>query len=124
MIAGRRSRPSSPQTTYVPVYNQTSVQYNPLQVQRNQLPAPGFQQPLQNGQNLVQNMRKKEIHPTAAVIQSSSVGYAPSTIYVKVPSGTLTVSFKENIVDSLDLSEGTTASGQVSVVIPPVNVYW
>ena len=43
-----------PQTTYVPVYNQTSVQYNPLQVQRNQLPAPGFQQPLQNGQNLVQ----------------------------------------------------------------------
>jgi len=83
-----------PQTTYVPVYNQTVVKY-PRQTNC----------------------------PSPTVVQGSG-GYAPSTIYVKVPSGTLSVSFKENLVEALDQSEGTTAGGQVSVVIPPVNVYW
>ena len=56
------------------------------------------------------------------VIQSG--GYYPSTIYVKVPVGRLKVSFKDGIVDSLDQTEGTLIAGRVSVVTPPVNVYW
>jgi len=83
-----------PQTTYVPVNNQTVVTCRPT---RN---SPGG--------SLIQN----------------DPGYAANTIYVKVPVGTLTVTFKDNIVESLDQSEGTTTGGQVSVVIPPLNVYW
>lgn len=83
-----------PQTTYVPVYNQTVIK-NPRQTNC----------------------------PSPAVVQGSG-GYVPSTIYIKVPSGTLSVSFRDNLVDALDQSEGTTAGGQVSVVIPPINVYW
>lgn len=83
-----------PQTTYAPVNNQTVVTYPP-------------------GTN----------SPGGTLIQNSS-GYGASTIYVKVPVGKLTVTFKDNIVESLDQSEGTTTGGQVSVVIPPLNVYW
>lgn len=83
-----------PQTTYVPVNNQAVVTF----------------QPTPNG-------------PGGALFQNFP-GYSASTIYVKVPIGTLTVTFKDNVVDSLDQSEGTTASGQVSVVTPPLNVYW
>jgi len=60
--------------------------------------------------------------PGSVVTQS---GMYANTIYVKVPVGTLKVSFKDNIVETLDQTEGTLASGgQVSVVIPPLNVYW
>jgi len=90
-----------PQTTYVPVYNQTAIPYNRLPVQYPR-----------RGTNC----------PAPPLVQSSG-GYAPATIYVKVPSGTLSVSFKDNLVDALDQSEGTSQGGQVSVVIPPVNVY-
>lgn len=83
-----------PQTTYVPVNNQTVVTFQP-------------------GKDC----------PGGALIQNSP-GYSANTIYVKVPVGTLTVTFKNNIVESLDQSEGTTSSGQVSVVMPPLNVYW
>jgi hypothetical protein len=83
-----------PQTTYVPVNNQTIITY----------------QPTTNS-------------PGGALIQNVP-GYSASTIYVKVPIGTLTVTFKDNIVEALDQSEGTTSGGQVSVVIPPLNVYW
>ena len=61
--------------------------------------------------------------PGGTLVQTSQ-GLAANTIYVKVPIGTLTVNFKDNIVESLDQSEGTTTTGQVSVVIPPLNVYW
>lgn len=83
-----------PQTTYAPVNNQTIITY---QTTTN---SPGG--------TLIQN----------------SPGYAANTIYVKVPVGKLIVTFKDNIVESLDQSEGTTTGGQVSVVIPPLNVYW
>jgi len=83
-----------PQTTYVPVNNQTVVTYRPT-----------------------------TNSPGGALIQYSP-GYSANTIYVKVPIGTLTVTFKDSVVDSLDQSEGTTTGGQVSVVIPPLNVYW
>lgn len=55
----------------------------------------------------------------------TQTGMYANTIYVKVPVGTLKVVFKDNIVESLDQSEGTLAGGgQLSVVIPPLNVYW
>jgi hypothetical protein len=83
-----------PETSYGPGYGQTIVTY------------PG--------------MPNK---PSGIVVQGG--GYFPSTIYVKVPVGTLKVSFKDGIVDALDQSEGTLAgAGQVSVVTPPINVYW
>lgn len=83
-----------PQTTYIPGNNQTVITYRPTP----------------NG-------------PGGALIQNFP-GYSANTIYVKVPIGTLTVTFKDNVVESLDQSEGTTTGGQVSVVIPPLNVYW
>jgi len=83
-----------PQTTYIPGNNQTIITYRPTP----------------NG-------------PGGALIQNCP-GYSASTIYVKVPIGTLTVTFKDNVVEALDQSEGTTTGGQVSVVIPPLNVYW
>ena len=125
-----------PQTTYVPVYNQTVVQYPQVPIQRNQLPLPqvpvarnplpvqNIQIPVRNGQLAIQNPRQRGNLPVGTIVESSVGGYAPSTIYVKVPSGTLSVSFKDNLVDALDQSEGTSTGGQVSIVIPPVNVYW
>jgi hypothetical protein len=83
-----------PQTTYAPGYTQSVVSF------------PG-------GTNA----------PSGTVVQGGA-GFTSSTIYVKVPVGTLTVTFRDGLVDSLDQSEGTTTGGQVSVVIPPVNVYW
>ncbi|HRJ72124.1 MAG TPA: hypothetical protein PLS03_07855 [Terrimicrobiaceae bacterium] len=84
-----------PQTTYAPGYSQTVVN----------IPGSG----------------KK---PGGTIVQGVS-GYYPSTIYVKVPVGTLTVTFKDGIVDTLDQSEGTlVGAGQVSIVTPPINVYW
>lgn len=83
-----------PQTTYAPVNSQTVITF-----------------------------QKTTNSPGGTLVQNSQ-GLAPNTVYIKVPVGTLTVTFKNNIVDSLDQSEGTTTGGQVSVVIPPVNVYW
>lgn len=84
-----------PQTTYGPGYTQTVVTN------------PGG--------------KKK---PGGVVVQGQS-GYYANTVYVKVPVGTLTVNFKDDIVESLDQSEGTlVGAGQVSIVTPPINVYW
>lgn len=83
-----------PQTTYTPVNNETII-----------------------------TLPKSGKFPGGSLIQNTQ-GLAPNTVYVKVPAGTLTVTFKDNIVEALDQSEGTTAGGQVSVVIPPLNVYW
>jgi len=83
-----------PQTTYGTGYNQTVVTY------------PG-----------------SKGRPPATVVQTAP-GYYANTIYVKVPVGTLKVTFKDGLVESLDQTEGTLASGQVSVVTPPINVYW
>jgi len=44
-------------------------------------------------------------------------------VYVKVPVGTLTVKFQDGIVESIDQTEGNLENGEVSVVIPPINVY-
>ena len=75
--------------------------------------APGYNQTIVNPPG--------KFPPT--VVQSG--GYFANTIYVKVPIGTLKVVFKEGVVDSLNQTEGTLfGTGQVSVVTPPVNVYW
>jgi hypothetical protein len=76
--------------------------------------APGY------GQTIVTYPGKK---PKTVIVPGA--GYYPNTIYVKVPVGTLKVSFKDGIVDALDQTEGTlVGAGQVSVVTPPINVYW
>ncbi|MEO8205830.1 MAG: hypothetical protein ABI615_06580 [Chthoniobacterales bacterium] len=47
-----------------------------------------------------------------------------STIYVQKPVGRLTVVFSDNLVSSLEQSEGTISSdSEVRVVVPPVIVY-
>lgn len=76
--------------------------------------APGY------SQTVIQNPGK-----TGGVIVQGSSGIYGSTIYVKVPVGTLKVTFKDGIVESLDQTEGTlVGAGQVSIVTPPLNVYW
>lgn len=82
-----------PQTTYVPVNNQTIIQ----------LPGTGTNQPPQT-------------------IVQGGAGYAPSTIYVKVPVGKLAVTFRDDIVTELDQSERSRRGGEVSVVIPPLTL--
>ena len=78
--------------------------------------APGYGQPIVTHPG----MSRK---PPAVIVQGG--GYYPSTFYVKVPVGTLKVFFKDGIVDALDQTEGTlVGAGQVSVVTPPINVYW
>jgi len=48
-----------------------------------------------------------------------------TTTYIKTPSGQLTVTFKNGIVDSLDQSEGSILTGnETTIVTPPVLVYW
>jgi hypothetical protein len=47
-----------------------------------------------------------------------------STVYVKVPVGKLSIAFLDGIVESLEQSEGTLTGGQVSVVVPPLEVLW
>ena len=47
-----------------------------------------------------------------------------STIYVKVPVGKLSIAFLDGVVESLEQSEGTLTGGQVSVVVPPLEVVW
>lgn len=84
-----------PQTTYTPGYSQSVIK-------------------IPSGTN----------KPGGVIVQGQS-GYYPNTIYVKVPVGKLTVTFKDGLVESLDQTEGTTVgAGQVSIVTPPINVYW
>ena len=75
--------------------------------------APGY------SQTIIPNPGKK-----GGVIVQGGGGYYPSTIYIKVPVGTLKVTFKDGLVEALDQTEGTTVGGQVSIVTPPINVYW
>ncbi len=58
------------------------------------------------------------------LVVTGNTGLAASTIYVKVPVGTLSVTFQNGIVETLDQSEGTLSGGQVSVVVPPLEVIW
>jgi hypothetical protein len=58
------------------------------------------------------------------VVVRGGYGYNASTVYVKVPVGTITVSFTEGIVESIEESEGTLVGANASIVVPPVNLGW
>lgn len=75
--------------------------------------APGFNQ----------TMIKNPNQPGGVIVQNTG-GLVGNTIYIKVPVGTLTVTFEEGLVTELDQTEGNTTGGQVSIVIPPLTRYW
>ena len=58
------------------------------------------------------------------VVVQGGYGYNASTVYVKVPIGTITVSFVDGIVESIEESEGTLVGANASIVVPPVNLVW
>ena len=45
-----------------------------------------------------------------------------SIVYVKVPAGKLTVTFENNLVSSLEQTEGNLDAGQVRLVTPPITI--
>jgi len=47
--------------------------------------------------------------------------YVTTTIYVKVPSGKLSVSFEDGLVSAVEQSEGTLQPGnKITIVVPPI----
>jgi len=58
------------------------------------------------------------------VVVRGGYGFNASTVYVKVPVGTTTVTFAEGVVESIEESEGTLAGAGASIVVPPVNLVW
>ena len=58
------------------------------------------------------------------VVVRGGYGYNASTVYVKVPVGTITVAFADGIVESIEESEGTLVGADASIVVPPVNLVW
>lgn len=84
-----------PQTVYTPAYAQT-----------------------------VLGIRPDPRRPLETVVVRSGYGLNASTIYVKVPVGTINVEFLNGIVESINESEGTLSGANASIVVPPVNVVW
>ncbi len=68
---------------------------------------------------------KYELVPqTTNVIGPNGVATVATT-YLKTPIGRLTITFKGDVVESLDQSEGTIFTGnETTIVTPPVVVYW
>ena len=58
------------------------------------------------------------------VVVRGGYGYNASTVYVKVPVGTINVSFADGIVESIEESEGTLVGANASIVVPPINLVW
>jgi hypothetical protein len=58
------------------------------------------------------------------VVVRGGYGLNASTVYVKVPVGTINVSFLNGIVESIEESEGTLVGADASIVVPPINVVW
>ncbi|MBJ7259521.1 MAG: hypothetical protein JHD33_08275 [Chthoniobacterales bacterium] len=85
-----------PQTVYTPTYAQTVLGI-----------APDRRRPLET-----------------VVLRGGGYGLNASTVYVKVPVGTINVSFLNGIVESIEESEGTLVGANASIVVPPVNVVW
>jgi hypothetical protein len=84
-----------PQTVYTPAYVQSLTGYRP-----------------EPGQKL------------ETVVVRGGYGYEASTVYVKVPIGTVTVGFVNGLVETIEESEGTLAGANASIVVPPVNLVW
>ena len=58
------------------------------------------------------------------MVSGGGYGLNASTVYVKVPVGTINVGFVDGIVESIEESEGTLVGANASIVVPPVNVVW
>jgi len=58
------------------------------------------------------------------VVVRGGYGLNASTVYVKVPVGTINVGFVNGIVESIEESEGTLVGANASIVVPPVEVGW
>ncbi len=84
-----------PQTVFTPAYAQTITGYTPRPGERLE-----------------------------TVVMRGGYGYDAATIYVKVPVGTMKVSFADGVAESIEQSEGTLAGAGASIVVPPVNVGW
>ena len=63
-------------------------------------------------------------------VPQQSTGYdntgrlVTATVYVKVPNGRLSVSFKDGLVDAVEQSEGTLQAGnKVTIVAPPIVIH-
>jgi hypothetical protein len=68
---------------------------------------------------------KYELTPQTTNVVAPNGTLTTATTYVKTPVGRLTVTFKGDIVESLDQSEGTIfTGGETTIVTPPVVVYW
>lgn len=51
-------------------------------------------------------------------------GVGASTVFVKVPVGTIKVAFVNGVAESIEQSEGTLAGANAAIVVPPVTVGW
>jgi len=58
------------------------------------------------------------------VVVRGGYGYDASTVYLKVPVGTVTVGFVNGLVETVEESEGTLTGANASIVVPPVNLVW
>jgi len=58
------------------------------------------------------------------VVVRGGYGYDASTVYLKVPVGTVTVGFVNGVVETVEESEGTLTGANASIVVPPVNLVW
>lgn len=58
------------------------------------------------------------------VVVRGGYGYDASTLYVKVPVGTMTVGFVNGLVETVEESEGTLSGANATIVVPPVNLVW
>ncbi|MGH8046606.1 MAG: hypothetical protein ACREKL_05130 [Chthoniobacterales bacterium] len=68
---------------------------------------------------------KYELIPQTTNVLGPGGVYSVATTYVKTPIGTLTVTFKDGIVESLDQSEGSLLTGnETTIVAPPILVVW
>ncbi len=63
--------------------------------------------------------------PQQTNIANPNGTFSIATTYVRTPVGRLTVTFKDNLVESLDQSEGTILTGnETTIVAPPIVLAW
>jgi hypothetical protein len=58
------------------------------------------------------------------VIRRGVYGYDASTVYVKVPVGTVKVGFVDGVAETVEESEGTLVGAKATIAVPPINLVW
>ncbi len=58
------------------------------------------------------------------VVVRRGYGYDASTVYLKVPVGTVSVDFIDGIAETIQESQGTLVGANASMVVPPINLGW